>query len=278
MTARTSSRLAFFAMLAALAGPVVTGTPPAFAQLPSTIEKVDPKAPCFRWPAVDLDKDGVYDRIDRCDNTPLGAIVDEWGCPLDGDRDGVYDGLDKCPDTPAGEKVDRDGCSSVQLSGSSRSRTEARTEPPPAPAPPPPTPPVSETERQLVEGGRIRLENVYFETASANLLPESESTLNEVGAVLEKFVDLKLEVQGHSDSRGSAAFNRKLSQARAESVRGYLLQHFHLRDDNLLAKGYGETQLEVKERNDEDRQRNRRVEIKVLNPEALPRGVKVERH
>jgi len=278
VTARTSSRLAFFAMLAALAGPVVTGTPPAFAQLPSTIEKVDPKAPCFRWPAVDLDKDGVYDRIDRCDNTPLGAIVDEWGCPLDGDRDGVYDGLDKCPDTPAGEKVDRDGCSSVQLSGSSRSRTEARTEPPPAPAPPPPAPPVSETERQLVEGGRIRLENVYFETASANLLPESESTLNEVGAVLEKFVDLKLEVQGHSDSRGSAAFNRKLSQARAESVRGYLLQHFHLRDDNLLAKGYGETQLEVKERNDEDRQRNRRVEIKVLNPEALPRGVKVERH
>ena len=278
MTARTSSRLALLATLVVLLGPVVTGTPPAFAQLPSTIEKVDPKAPCFRWPAVDLDHDGVYDRIDRCDNTPLGAIVDEWGCPLDGDRDGVYDGLDKCPDTPAGEKVDRSGCSSVQLSGSSRTTTQSRTEPPPTPAPPPPAPPVSETERQLVEGGRIRLENVYFETASAKLLPESEGTLNEVGAVLEKFVDLRLEVQGHSDSRGAASFNQRLSQARAESVRGYLLQHFHLRDENLIAKGYGETQLEAKERNDEDRQRNRRVVIKVLNPEALPRGVKVERH
>ena len=271
MTARTFLRHGVFVVLVAF---VVA---PAFAQLPSTIEKVDPKAPCFRWPAVDLDKDGVYDRIDRCDNTPLGAVVDEWGCPIDSDGDGVYDGLDKCPDTPPGEKVDRNGCSSIQLSGSSRSRTEARTEPPPAPTPPPPAP-VSETERQLVEGGRIRLENVYFETASAKLLPESEATLNEVGAVLEKFVDLKLEVQGHSDSRGAASFNQKLSQSRAESVRSYLLQHFHLRDENLRAKGYGETQLEVKERNDEDRQRNRRVEIKVLNPEALPRGVKVERH
>src|SRR5262245_6776266 len=178
VAARAFLRLGLFVMLAAS---------PAFAQLPGTVEKVDPKAPCFRWPAVDLDHDGVYDRIDRCDNTPLGAIVDEWGCPIDSDHDGVYDGLDRCPDTPPGEKVDAQGCSGVQRSGSSRTTTEARTEPTPAPAPPPLAPPVSETERQLVEGGRIRLENVYFETASANLLPESETTLNEAGSVLEKF-------------------------------------------------------------------------------------------
>jgi OOP family OmpA-OmpF porin len=267
VAARTFLRLGLFVMLAASS---------AYAQLPATVEKVDPKAPCFRWPAVDLDRDGVFDRIDRCDNTPVGAVVDEWGCPIDSDGDGVYDGLDQCPNTPPGEKVDAQGCSSAQRSGSSRTSTQARSEPPPAPAPPPPAPPVSETERQLVEGGRIRLENVYFETESAKLLPESEATLNEVGAVLEKFVDLKLEVQGHSDSRGSARYNQRLSQARAGSVRDYLLQHFHLRHENLVARGYGETQLETKERNDEDRQRNRRVEIKVLNPEALPRNVKVE--
>jgi len=271
VTARSFPRLGLFIVLATLVAA------PALAQLPGTLEKVDPKAPCFRWPAVDLDKDGVPDRIDRCDNTPLGAVVDEWGCPIDSDHDGVYDGLDKCPDTPAGETVDANGCSGSQLSHLSRSTTEASPTPPPAPAPPPPAP-VSETERQLVEGGRIRLENVYFETASAKLLPESEGTLNEVGAVLEKFVDLKLEVQGHSDSRGAAAYNLKLSQARAESVRSYLLGHFHLRDENLVAKGYGESQLEVKEHNDEDRQRNRRVVIKVLNPEELPHGVKVVHH
>jgi len=267
-TARSLPRLGLFVLLAA------SVAAPAFAQLPETLEKVDKKAPCFRWPAVDLDKDGVPDRIDRCDNTPLGAVVDEWGCPIDSDHDGVYDGLDRCPDTPPGEKVDKNGCSASQLSAPS---PHAAPTPPPAPAPPPPAP-VSETERQLVEVGRIRLENVYFETASAKLLPESESTLNEAGTVLEKFADLKLEVQGHSDSRGAAAYNLKLSQARAESVRSYLLQHFHLRDENLVAKGYGETQLEVKERNDEDRQRNRRVVIKVLNPEDLPHGVKVEHH
>jgi OOP family OmpA-OmpF porin len=268
VTARSLPRLGLFVLLAA------SVAAPAFAQLPETLEKVDKKAPCFRWPAVDLDKDGVPDRIDRCDNTPLGAVVDEWGCPIDSDHDGVYDGLDRCADTPPGEKVDKNGCSASQLSAPS---PHAAPTPPPAPAPPPPAP-VSETERQLVEVGRIRLENVYFETASAKLLPESESTLNDAGTVLEKFADLKLEVQGHSDSRGAAAYNLKLSQARAESVRSYLLQHFHLRDENLVAKGYGETQLEVKERNDEDRQRNRRVVIKVLNPEDLPHGVKLEHH
>ena len=270
MTARSFLRLGVIVAFAALAAA------PAFAQLPETLEKVDKKAPCFRWPAVDLDKDGVPDRIDRCDNTPLGAVVDEWGCPIDTDHVGVYDGLDKCPDTPPGVMVDANGCSSGQLAAMSQHGAEPAPTPPPTPAPPPPAP-VSETERQLVEGGRIRLENVYFETASAKLLPESETTLNEVGAVLEKFVDLKLEVQGHSDSRGAAAYNLKLSQARAESVRQYLLDHFHLNSENLVAKGYGETQLEVKpEHNDEDRQRNRRVVIKVLNPEDLPHGVKVE--
>ena len=271
MTARTLPRLGLLVTMVALA------VAPASAQLPKTLGHVDPKAPCFRWPMVDLDHDGVPDRIDRCDNTPLGAVVDEWGCPIDTDKDGVYDGLDKCPDTPRGEKVNKDGCSADQLSAMSRSTTEANPTPPPPPEPTP-APPVSETERQLVEGGKIRLENVYFETNSAKLLPESEATLNEVGSVLEKFADLKLEVQGHSDSRGPAKYNLKLSQSRAESVRQYLLDHFHLRDENLVAKGYGETQLEVKERNDEDRQRNRRVVIKVLNPEDLPKGVKVEHH
>ena len=244
---------------------------------PKTLEKVDPKAPCFRWPAVDLDHDGVYDRIDRCDNTPVGAIVDEWGCPIDSDHDGVYDGLDKCPDTPPGEHVDRNGCSQVQLSGSSRAPEISRPTPAPAPAPtPPPVPPVSETERQLVEGGKVRLENVYFETNSANLLPESEATLNEVGAVLEKFVDLHVEVQGHTDTRGSNAYNLKLSLARAESVRTYLIGHFHLRAGHLIARGYGETQPETKERNDEERLRNRRVVIRALNPEVLPKNVKMD--
>src|SRR5262249_49603306 len=84
---------------------------PAWAQPPLKAAHRDPDAPCYRWPAVDMDGDGVFDRIDRCINTPKGCTVDKWGCETDGDHDGVCDGLDKCPDTPAGMRVDASGCS-----------------------------------------------------------------------------------------------------------------------------------------------------------------------
>jgi outer membrane protein OmpA-like peptidoglycan-associated protein/opacity protein-like surface antigen len=58
----------------------------------------------------DSDKDGVPDKWDQCPDTPIGALVDQYGCPLDSDNDGVYDGLDKCPDTPKGCVVDITGC------------------------------------------------------------------------------------------------------------------------------------------------------------------------
>jgi len=238
----------------------------------------DPEAPCFRWPAVDMDGDGVFDRVDNCVNTPKGCTVDAWGCQTDADQDGVCDGVDRCPNTPNGMKVDAEGC---------HEGAQAMNQPatPPAPkavehpvaTPEPPSKPVSEMERQLVEGGRIRLENVYFETNSANLLPESETTLNEAGRTLEKFPQLRLEIQGHTDSRGTAGYNLRLSQSRSESVRKYLLEHFQLRGDNLIAKGYGETEPETQERNDEELLRNRRVVINVLNPDALPRGVQLEK-
>lgn len=64
----------------------------------------------FLGKAKDSDNDGVPDKKDKCPDTPLGAIVDEFGCPLDADGDGVYDGLDDCPDTPRGAIVDIVGC------------------------------------------------------------------------------------------------------------------------------------------------------------------------
>ncbi len=61
--------------------------------------------------AMDADKDGVRDRLDRCAETPIGATVDVHGCPSDADGDGVLDGLDKCNDTPKGCEIDAGGCS-----------------------------------------------------------------------------------------------------------------------------------------------------------------------
>ena len=243
---------------------------PAFAAAqPSTASHVDPQAPCFRWPAVDMDGDGVFDRIDHCPNTKKGCVVDTYGCDTDADGDGVCDGLDRCPDTPNRTRVDEHGCPG--------GASAAATLPPARPAAPPPaTSPPSPMESQLLETGTIRLENVYFETGSAKLLPESETTLREAGLTVEKYPYLKIEIQGHTDTRGSNRSNLRLSQGRAESVRAYLLDHFQLRRENLIAKGYGEARPETEEHNDEELLRNRRVELHVLNPEALPSRVKVE--
>jgi len=270
-----SSLLLTSAFVAALGAVLAAGAAPALA---ITGDQVDPKAPCFRWPAVDYDGDGVFDRVDNCPDTPKGCTVDRFGCSSDGDGDGVCDGVDRCPGTPAGAHVDAEGCSESDRAGRHvpADRPPTREIEVPPPVPPAVSKPVSEIERKLVESGRIRLENIYFETGSANLLPESETTLREVGDVLEKFADLEIEIQGHTDTRGRSAYNQRLSQDRAGSVRSYLLQHFHLEPGHLVAKGYGETQPETRERNQEELLRNRRVELKVLNPEVLPKNVKVE--
>jgi OmpA-OmpF porin, OOP family len=239
---------------------------------------VDPQAPCFRWPAVDMDGDGVFDRIDRCVSTPAGCTVDEYGCHADADYDRVCDGVDRCPNTPEGEEVDEHGCADSQR----RSTRSVSTPPPPPPAPaptPPPAPappPMGERERQFVETGRLRLDEVRFESGSARLLPESEEALRQTGRGLEKYPNLEVEIEGHTDTSGPAANNLRLSQERADAVRSFLLKNFDLNASNLSAKGYGETRPEVEERSDADKRRNRRVELRVLNPEALPKGVKVD--
>jgi OOP family OmpA-OmpF porin len=237
------------------------------ADAPPATDHRDTAAPCYAWPAVDYDRDGVLDRLDQQANTPYGCVVDKYGILIDSDGDGVCDGLDKCPGSPKGEKVNKEGCSPSQL----EALKVPATPPPPPPAqeiprpetpPPPPAPQQTETERQLVETGNIVLQDVYFETAKATILPESEARLNEAGAALEKFADLKVEVQGHTDSRGSAAYNQKLSQSRAEAVRQYLIKK-NVDAKRLTAKGFGQERPIASNKTAQGREQNRRVELKV---------------
>ena len=195
---------------------------------------------------IDSDHDGVFDGLDQCPNTPAGATVDASGCPLDSDGDGVFDGLDKCPDTPAGAKVDADGCPIV----------------------------VSERETELLDTGMIRLQNVNFETAKADLLPESLPVLDEVGPILRKWPQLQIEVGGHTDSRGSAARNQALSEARANAVRDYLMHKYpDIAPSQLTAKGYGEDRPIAKNDSALNMAKNRRVEFVVLNKDVLKKEV-----
>ncbi len=191
---------------------------------------------------IDSDGDGVYDGLDQCPDTPKGCKVDEHGCPIDSDGDGVCDGLDKCPDTPKGAKVDQDGCPVVLI----------------------------EKETELLDTGMIRLQDVNFETAKANILPESYPSLDAVGQILGKWQDLKIEIGGHTDARGSAPLNLKLSQARADSVLAYLKARFpNLAPDQFTTKGYGKTKPIAPNNTDLGRAKNRRVEFVVLNKDVL---------
>jgi len=190
----------------------------------------------------DQDNDGVPDGLDACANTPAGMAVDASGCPRDSDGDGVLDGYDKCEGTPKGVKVDERGC------------------------------PLPETkmEHQLIETGVISLNNIYFDSGTARLKPESSDILNQVADVLERWPNLKFEIGGHADSQGPDDRNLELSRKRAHAVLEYLLEHDpNLHFEQFFVKGYGESQPVASNDTAAGRAQNRRVEFKVLNREVL---------
>lgn len=206
---------------------------------------VDPKG-CPR----DSDGDGVLDGLDQCVNTLKGCTVDAKGCPSDADGDGVCDGVDQCPDTPAGLKVDEKGCPIE----------------------------VIERETELMDTGRIRLQDVNFETGKAELKPESFPTLDAVGTVLSQWPQLKIEIAGHTDDVGGAAANRRLSQARAAAVLAYLnTKYAAIGGAWFTVKGYGKDKPLVPNTSDATRAMNRRVEFTVLDKEALKKEIERRR-
>jgi OOP family OmpA-OmpF porin len=198
----------------------------------------------------DTDGDGVLDGLDQCQGTPKGCTVDAKGCPLDADGDGVCDGLDQCPDTPKGLKVDEKGCV-IEL---------------------------IERETELMDTGKIRLQNIQFDTGKATLKAESFQTLDVVGQLLTQWPQLKIEVAGHTDNVGGAAFNRRLSLARAASVLEYMKgKYASLDSTRFTVKGYGKDKPLVPNTSDANKAQNRRVEFTVLNKEVLKKEIERRR-
>jgi OOP family OmpA-OmpF porin len=132
----------------------------------------------------------------------------------------------------------------------------------PAPAPPPPPPPPPPPLPPPAPKGEIRLQGVTFATNSADLIPESYAVLNTTAASLKPYPDLAIEVRGYTDSSGSAAYNLKLSQRRAETVMQYLLSHGVT--NHMTAKGYGKEDPIADNKTQEGRLANRRVTLHVV--------------
>jgi outer membrane protein OmpA-like peptidoglycan-associated protein len=221
---------------------------------------------------IDTDGDGVCDGVDACADTPKGATVDAKGCPADSDGDGVFDGLDQCPATPKGATVDAKGCPTDSdgdgvfdgLDQCPGTAPGLKVDPQGCPIE------VSDRETELLDTGMIRLEDVHFETAKADILPIDMPRLDVVGQVLSKWPELKIEIGGHTDARGSRPYNQRLSQARARSVLDYLVKKFpDLKPDQFTAKGYGEDRPIAPNNGEPNWSRNRRVEFVVQNKEVL---------
>lgn len=164
----------------------------------------------------------------------------------DSDNDAVCEDQDRCPNTPPEQikTVMENGCG----------LDDCRL----------PSPGEAVNEHGCAIEISMVLKDVFFDTNKATLKPESKVRLNKVANVLKATPTVKLvEISGHTDNRGSDAYNKKLSQQRAESAVAYLASQ-GVEKNRMKAQGYGETQPIASNIDAAGRSQNRRVELKVL--------------
>jgi len=151
---------------------------------------------------------------------------------LDDDGDGVNNCDDKCPDSQPGQTIGPDGC--------------------PVPV-------------------SIDLKGVNFDFDKSNLRPDAVAILSEATQILSRYPDLKVEVAGHTDSKGTDEYNQKLSERRATAVYNYLTTNGIAASRLVGPIGYGESRPIAPNTNPdgsdnpEGRAKNRRTELNVQN-------------
>lgn len=180
----------------------------------------------------DKDGDGMLDKEDSCPD--VAGPKENKGCPWpDTDKDGVLDKDDLCPTTPG--VVEHKGC--------------------------PPPPPVKAAEQKIIERAFSSLE---FATAKDIIKTKSYPSLNDLAKLMVTHkTDWKLKLAGHTDNQGDADKNMLLSEKRAKAVKAYLVKK-GVPEENIITEWYGQTQPIADNTNEKGRQKNRRVEMKIL--------------
>jgi OOP family OmpA-OmpF porin len=204
----------------------------------------------------DRDGDGVADKDDACpDVAGLAALK---GCP-DTDGDGIADKDDKCP-TVAGPKenggcpfldADKDGvldkdddCPTVAGPASNRGCPEVTTE--------------------ALEDLKVQARAIYFNSGKATFKTgdkETPARLDAIKEILKNYPNAKFSIEGHTDSDGSDKLNQKLSEERATAVMNALIER-GVNVDNLVSKGFGESQPVASNKTAAGKAQNRRTEIR----------------
>jgi len=180
----------------------------------------------------DADNDGVCDDWDRQLDTPAGARVDGAGVALDTDLDGVIDLYDKCVTVPG--PVENNGCSYPK-----KDNRETATE-------------VEKT-----------LKDIYFNFNKATIRPESNEKLDLAAEIIKQNGGNYL-LTGHTDIKGSAAYNLRLSQERAAAV-VVALENRGIDQNVLKSKGVGSAEAKVPaSASDAERLADRKVTVRFI--------------
>jgi OOP family OmpA-OmpF porin len=166
---------------------------------------------------------------------------------LDSDGDGVPDNKDKCPNTPKVVKVDVFGCPlDSDRDGVADNLDQC-----------PDTPMGATVDAR---GCWTYAALVLFDINSAEVKSEAYPMLQEAVLIMKKNPDLKVEVDGHTDSTGTAAYNMTLSVKRAEAIKNHFVSR-GIDPNRLTTKGFGLTNPAASNRTKEGRAKNRRVEL-----------------
>jgi len=208
------------------------------------VKSPDPEKNGCPPPPPDRDGDGIPDKEDACPDIK-GVKSDDPtqnGCPPDTDGDGIRDDVDACPNEKG--KPDSD----PQKNGCPRS--------------------VRMTEQEIVI-----LEQVQFKTGSAVIMPESDDLLTQVATVMAEHPEIqKIEVQGHTDNRGGKAYNKKLSDRRSAAVVKWLTTRGSVDPGRLTSQGYGFDEPIAENTTAEGRQKNRRVQFKIVEKSSTKKS------
>ncbi|MBS1634281.1 MAG: OmpA family protein [Bacteroidetes bacterium] len=180
----------------------------------------------------DKDGDTVLDKDDACPE--VAGAVENKGCPWpDTDGDGVIDREDDCPSTPGLKELK--GC--------------------------PPAPVLKAEEQKILEKAFSSLE---FATGKDIIKKVSFPSLNELAGLMKQHAsDWTLKLSGHTDNQGDAAKNMLLSEKRAKAVKKYLVSK-GVKADLIITEWFGQTMPIDSNDTEAGRQRNRRVEMKVM--------------
>lgn len=179
-------------------------------------------------PDPDTDGDGVADSKDNCPNE--AGPKENNGCPWpDRDGDGVADKDDLCPDKAG--PASNNGCPVV----------------------------TEEVQKQLNDFAKT----ILFDTGKSSIKQESFNTLVSIKNILNEYPNAKFYIDGHTDSTGSKAKNQQLSEERAASVRGYLIEN-GIEASRLQSRGFGPDKPVATNSTAAGRKQNRRVEVNLM--------------